>query len=273
MSDGGSRQWSDGGILDRILSALAAAGVDRDVLTVKALAPLDHFHARGFPASVELGDAMPIEAGHRLLDIGCGIGGPARYYAERFACHVTGIDITEDFIDAAKNLTELVGLEDSVELHLGDGSRLPFPDSSFDGAYAQHVTMNIEDRSSFFSEVARVLKPGTFFAITEHGLGEAGAPHYPVPWSSDGSGSFLITPDETYRLLQEAGFQHIIAEDTGTKYLAGYKKAIELAEAGKLPPLGIHVLMGRSAPEKTVNAARNIEEGRTHPIQILCTKA
>lgn len=273
MSKERTHRWSEGGIFDKILKAMEAEGLDPSTVTVEDLAPLDHFHARGFPATVELGDAMPVLADHHLLDIGCGIGGPARYFAKRFGCRVTGIDITQDFVDAARRLTRMVGLEDKVDLRLGDANRLEFPDGMFDGAYAQHVTMNIPDRMAFFTEVSRVIRSGGFFALSEHGLGPTGAPYFPVPWSEDGAGSHLVKPDVTVRFLADAGFADIQVVATGSKYLAGYRRAIELAEAGKLPSFGVHILMGETAPAKTLNAARNIEEGRTHPIQIMCVKA
>ncbi len=142
----------------------------------------------------------------------------------------------------------------------------------FDGAYTQHVTMNVADRPRFFAEAYRVLKPGAFFALTEHGLGATGNPHYPVPWSVDGSGSYLVTPSETRALLEGVGFEDIEVEDAGAKYVAGYQAMIEKAEKGLLPPLGTHILMGETALQKTRNAARNVEEGRTHPILLICRK-
>ncbi|WP_371334465.1 methyltransferase domain-containing protein, partial [Campylobacter jejuni] len=90
-----------------------------------------------------------------------------------------------------------------------------YDDDSFDGAYAQHVTMNVADRPRFFGEAWRVLKPGGFFALTEHGLGPVGSPHHPVPWSEDGTGEFLVTPSETRELLAAARFVNIECEDTG----------------------------------------------------------
>jgi SAM-dependent methyltransferase len=254
------------------MSALEKAGKSPDALTVADLAPVDHFHARGFPATVELADRLPIKPDDRILDIGCGLGGPARYFALRFQCRVSGIDITPAFVEAASKLTSLLGMDSQVTVEYGDGQRLPYPDSVFDGAYTQHVTMNVADRTQFFGEAYRVLKPGAFFALTEHGLGPTGNPHYPLPWSMDGSGAYLISPSETRTLLEAAGFEDVLVEDTGHKYLAAYKQTMELAAQGALPPLGIHILMGESAPQKTRNAARNIEEGRTHPVQVLCRK-
>jgi SAM-dependent methyltransferase len=267
-----ANHWGRGDVYGLIITALEKTSKRLDQLTVEDLAPVDHFHARGFPATVELADRLPIRAGQHILDIGCGLGGPARYIAQRFGCRVSGIDITEPFVTAANQLTACLRMQDQVEIERGDGQHLPYADASFDGAYAQHVTMNVVDRPRFFAAAFRVLKPGAFFALTEHGLGPTGTPHHPVPWSEDGSGAWLITPAETRRLIEQTGFEAIDIEDTGAKYVAGYKAAIARAERGELPLLGTHILMGDSALPKTRNAARNIEEGRTHPFQLLCRK-
>ncbi|HSF92220.1 MAG TPA: class I SAM-dependent methyltransferase, partial [Paracoccaceae bacterium] len=254
------------------LDTMKLADIDPNSVTVEQLAPVDHFHARGFPATVELADALPIKEGDRLVDIGCGLGGPARYLAKRFKCHVDGIDITAPFVDAANKLSALVGMEDAVECRHGDGQKLPYDDEAFDGGYTQHVTMNVPDRNVFFGEAYRVLKPGAFFALTEHGLGEVGEPHHPVPWSEDGSGAYLMRPADTVAALEKAGFADIKVTDTGEKYLQGYNRAIELAERGEAPVFGTHILLGKLAPQIVRNAARNIEERRTHPVQIICFK-
>lgn len=264
--------WGKGDIYALIVAALRKMSKPLEGLTIEDLAPVDHFHARGFPATVELADRLPVRPGQHLLDIGCGLGGPARYFARRFQCQVTGLDITPPFVEAGNKLTKLVGMEGEVKIEQGDGERLPYADAAFDGAYAQHVTMNVADRSAFFAEANRVLKPGAYFAITEHGRGTDGDPHHPLPWSMDGSGAYLKTPSETRALLQDAGFVEIAIEDTGEKYAAGYRTAIQRAEKGELPPLGIHLLMGETALQKMRNALRNIEEGRTQPIQAICRK-
>ena len=267
-----AEHWGKDDIYRRIVDALEASGKSLQSLTIEDLAPVDHFHARGFPATVELAERLPIRRGDRLLDIGCGIGGPARYLADRFDCRVDGIDITPAFIDTAARLTELLHLQGRVIFELGDGNHLPYADASFDGAYSQHVTMNVPDRPRFFGEAFRVLKPGAFFALSEHGLGPANNPHHPVPWSADGSGEYLVTPDQTRAFLDQTGFTGIEIEFTGPGYLAGYRRAIELAEQGRLPALGVHLLLGEQSLQIVRNAARNIEQDRTCPIQVICRK-
>jgi ubiquinone/menaquinone biosynthesis C-methylase UbiE len=264
--------WGKGDVYALILSALEKAGKSPSALTVEDLAPVDHFHARGFPAPVDLADHLSVEPDHHILDIGCGLGGPARYFATRFRCKVSGVDITPAFVKAANKLTSLLGMEPQVTIQQGNGQRLPYRDGAFDGAYTQHVTMNVADRPRFFGEAYRVLKPRAFFALTEHGLGPTGNPYYPLPWSVDGSGAYLVSPSETRALLEAAGFDVVLVEDTGHKYLAAYKRVMELAAQDALPPLGAHILMGEDALQKTRNSARNIEERRTQPVQVICRK-
>lgn len=264
--------WATGDVYTLIVEALRKTGKSLDGLTLADLAPVDHYHARGFPATVELADRLTIQPDDHILDIGCGLGGPARYLATRFGCKVSGIDITPPFVDAARKLTALLHLESQLEIVQGDGQHLPYADGNFNGALTQHVTMNVADRPGFFHEAYRVLKPGAFFALTEHGMGPNANPLYPAPWSLDGSGSFLATPSETCVFLEAAGFRDIVVEDTGDKYLAAYKQGIALAASGALPALGVHLLLGERGGEKTRNAARNIEQGRTQPVQVICRK-
>lgn len=148
IADHGAR----GDVYARIVAALEQRSTPLDALTVQDLAPVDHFHAGGLAATVELGDRLPIGADHHVLDIGCGLGGPARYFAKRFRCRVSGIDINRSLVEAANKLTQLLGMQEQVVIEYGDGHQLPYGDEVFDGAYSQHVTMNVADRARFFSE-------------------------------------------------------------------------------------------------------------------------
>jgi SAM-dependent methyltransferase len=274
MTDQGdiSGFWAKGDTLGRILDALDKAGLSLDTLSIHDLAPVDHLHARGLPATVDLADRLPIEPGQHILDIGCAVGGPARYMAERFGCRVSGIDITPGFIEAGEELNRLTGMVDRVDLRVGDGATLPYENSLFDGAYTQHVTMNVADRAAFFAEAFRVIKPGGFFALSEHGIGPKGDAIYPLPWADEAATSFLITRAETEALLSEAGFELIMTVDTGSKYVDGYRNMLAKIEVDGPPILGLHVVGGDDIAVRAANSTRSIEEGRTFPIEVVCMK-
>ena len=163
-------------------------------MTPESLGPADQIHGGGLAATVKHASLIPFGPDTRVLDIGCGIGGPARYFAATFGCRVTGIDLTADYIDAARLLTGKMGLQDRIDFECADATKLPFEDDAFDVVWSQNVTMNIEDRAALFAGVHRVLRPGGIFTLTELALGPNGAPAYPLPWARDPSYSFLIPP-------------------------------------------------------------------------------
>ncbi|MPY76401.1 MAG: methyltransferase domain-containing protein [Alphaproteobacteria bacterium] len=259
-------------LYDDIVEALTAAGKDIRRLTARDLAPIDHFHGRGIEATEELADMLPVSPGDRLLDIGSGLGGPARYMAERFGCHVTGIDLTEPFCEVARRLTDCVGMSGRVAFRQGSATDLPFGADSFDAAYTQNVSMNIADKGRFHAEAFRVIRAGGHFALSEVTLGDGGDPIYPTPWSDDGATSFLAAGEETIAGLERVGFQLLSVIDKTAASIASHERMRErIAQEGP-PRLGVHVIMGPSAREKGRNSVRNVVEGRTKPIEILCRK-
>jgi MPBQ/MSBQ methyltransferase len=196
-----------------ILRALADAGVDTEALTVADLAPVDELHAGFLEATQHLLTTLGVDAGSRLLDVGCGIGGPARVAASTYSCHTTGIDLTPDFVTTAAALTEKVGLSGLVNFEVASGDDLPFADGSFDRAMLIHVGMNLPDKAAVFAEVRRVLSDGGRFGLYDQMRAGEGELPFPLPWAESSESSFVATPEEYADLLTAAGFEVVHTED------------------------------------------------------------
>ena len=173
-------------IVPRILAALRQVNGADARITPDALAPLDHFHGRGVLATREMAAMLQPQAGERILDIGSGIGGPARWIAARFGCHVTGVDLTQAFCDAAVELNAVTGMAEHVRILQGNALALPLPDAAFDRAYSQNVVMNIADKRGMYREALRVLKPGGVLALSNVCAGPNGEPYFPGALGRDG---------------------------------------------------------------------------------------
>jgi SAM-dependent methyltransferase len=265
--------YSRGNLLSRLNAALRADGVDPNHPTIDALAPYDQFHGRGLDATVEMAEAMPARASDHLLDIGSGIGGPARYFATRFGCRITGVDLTPEFCDVARHLTHLMGLDDTVAFDVGDALKLPFAPESFDGAYSINVSMNIADKAGFYRAIHRLLKPGGWLLLSEIATGHGGDPDFPTPWASGPGSSFLATPEQTRKGLQDAGFDIVRFESTREAALAYGARARALVERGEKPPhRAVALIHGEVAKDAMANSARALADGRIEPIEILARK-
>jgi SAM-dependent methyltransferase len=246
-----------------ILAALAAAGKNLERLTPDDLAPLDEFHTRGRAATADLARLLRLTGGERVLDVGCGIGGPSRYLAHTFGCRVTGLDLTPEFCAAAATLAERMALTAKVDYRQGNALAMPFPDGSFDVAWSQNVVMNIAARDALYAEIRRALRPGGRYAFSDVVAGTAGPLHFPVPWAEDPSISFLLTAPQTRAALERAGFRVAVFEDQSADALVQQRRRVAM------PPdaLGLHVWLGPDFPAKQQNTRRNLEEGRIGLIQ------
>ncbi len=266
--------YTSGTLLARLNASLADDGADPAHPTMEALAPYDQFHGRGIDATEEVAGILKAAATDRLLDIGSGIGGPARYMAQRFGCRVTGIDLTGEFVEVARHLTRLLGLESKVDFELGDALTMPFADSSFDGAYSMNVSMNIADKAALYREIRRVLKPKGWLMLSELAKGPGAPLEYPTPWAATMSASFLSTPDETLKGLEAAGFEIVQFRDTAEEVKAWGAKSKAMVERGeKMPHRAVQLIHGDKALPAMRNSSRGVAEGRIVPVEILCRRA
>lgn len=268
-----TRHYGSAGIAARVLATLREVhGADAPV-TVDALAPLDQFHGRGPLATRELVALLKPQAGEHLLDIGSGIGGPARWIAAKFDCHVTGVDLTPEFCEAAEALNAATGLADRVRILRGSALALPVPDAHFDAAYSQNVIMNIADKRLFYREAFRALRPGGRLALSNLCAGPAGEPYFPVPWATTAETSFLATKEAMRADLVAAGFEIADFRDTTETVIEAQRRNRERLEQGTLPRVAADVIHGARAREMQRNSMRSTEEGRCAVVEALVTKS
>ncbi|MFI5272426.1 MAG: class I SAM-dependent methyltransferase [Ktedonobacterales bacterium] len=260
-----SEHYSRGDLAVRVESALREAGLDKTHLTVEQLAPLDHFHLFGVAGTRELARAAGIAATDRVLDVGGGIGGPARMLAQSVGCSVTVLDLTPEFCRVGAMLTGWTNLTDKVSFVCGSALEMPFTDQAFDVAVTQHASMNIADKSQLYAEIHRVVRPGGRFALFDIMAGPTAPLIFPVPWADSAETSFLMPPDEARTMIVAAGFRELVWEQGAelVSQIAPLATSATGGSAARQGTLGVNLLMGELGPERIENAMKNNREGRT----------
>jgi len=261
-----------GDLSQRILAALDQAGVDRERATLEELAPIDEFHIGGRPATLHFASMLSPPADGRVLDVGCGIGGAARHFAEHFDCHVTGIDLIPEYIDIARTLSERTQTQHRVSFEIASALDMPFESGSFDAAYTIHAAMNIEDRAGMYREVARVLRPEAVFGSYDVLRGDVEGLAYPLPWAATDESNHLTSPDEMRDLVGEAGLEVVGFSDRRAFGIEFFQRLRARIADGGLPPLGVHILMGETFREKISNVTEGLEKGSLLPAVMIARK-
>lgn len=255
MNDSVRDHYSPAGLTERLKALL---GPEDRPLTTQQLAALDQFHTRGLAATADLAKLVGITADMSVLDIGCGVGGPARFLAETYGCRVTGVDLSDSFVEAARYLTARTGQSERISFQTANALALPFNEASFDVVLLQHVAMNIADRPGLYREIRRVLKSGGRFATFDVVLNSA-EPHYPAPWARTPATSYLLTATATRETIEAAAFRTLEFQDD-TAVAAEWFANLRAKGPGPAPNLG--TVMGPDFPQLAGNLGRSLMERR-----------
>lgn len=259
--------YGTGTVLSRIRRILQQSSHAEELIDWRVLAPFDHLHVGGVTATVELAKKLCIKPGSKLLDVGCGFGGPARCLAAVYGCHVTGIDLNQPFVELAQMLTRRTGLSERVQFVHGDVVELPLPQGAFDIVWMQHLAMRIAEPDKLYRIIRNVLRRGARFAIYEQVAGEGGPMLFPVPWARDPAESFLISPDQMRKHLELFGFRGLYwndVTDAGIRW--GEERDALLGNTAELSEL--HGSTGQ-LPVMKANLGRNLRERRIRLIQAI----
>lgn len=252
-------QYHKPGLYEDILKRLAEQEISIDNVSRRDIAGVDEFHVRGAEVSRELASQIKLNY-CRVLDVGCGLGGPARMLADDYNCHVTGIDISQEYIRTAKGLSALVGLQDKTDYFWSNALDLPFENGSFDMVWTQHVQMNISHKLKFYSEIERVLTEQGTFIYYDIFRTESGEVNFPVPWADNASASFLGTAANMDDILERLCFKNLQTRDQTHKGIMFLQDLFEKLKMNGPSLLGLNVLMGGSTREKLENILKGLEE-------------
>ncbi|MEM1273779.1 MAG: methyltransferase domain-containing protein [Pseudomonadota bacterium] len=266
--------YTTGALIDRVTGALRALGIDPAKATASDLKAGDEFHTGGLAATEHVFSHLTLGPDDVVLDVGCGIGGTSRYIADTFGAQVTGVDLTQEFVNAARALTAMVGLSGKVSYMQGSALALPVPDQAYDLAVMMHVGMNIADKTALMADVARCLKPGGHFAVFDVMKSASEAEiAFPLPWSSVPDTSFLHRPED-YAAAAKAAGMHLKIQEDRTQFSKDFFAEVHAKTARDGPsPLGIHLMMGETAPEKFKNYVANLHAGLICPTEMVFRKA
>ncbi|WP_108659536.1 class I SAM-dependent methyltransferase [Acuticoccus kandeliae] len=264
-----ANHYTSGRLMERILAALQTMGIEENAVTAEDLKTVDEFHIGGVAATQNLLHKLNVSQETRVLDIGSGIGGTARFIAGETGAMVTGVDLTPEFVDTARALSALVGLADRTRYEVGSATELPFNDETFDLALLLHVGMNIPDKEAVMAEAARVLKPGGIFAVYDVMKTGPDPIEFPVPWAETPDTSFLAPLEEYRAAAKHAGLRELSSEDRTPIALDFFAEQRARMEAQGAPVLGTHLLIGETGPQKLKNMVANITAGRVAPTELI----
>ncbi|MEP4197729.1 MAG: methyltransferase domain-containing protein [Aliishimia sp.] len=272
IEDTVARHYSHGSLSQIVQDGLEKMAADTGKRPIDLLAAVDEFHMGGRPATGTLAEALELGSDLNVLDIGCGLGGTARYVATTYGCKVLGIDLTPEYVSVGQDLNASLGLSDRIDLSVASALEMPFPDAQFDRACMLHVGMNIADKRQLMNEAARVIRPEGYFGVYDV-MRTGDAPiEYPVAWAEDDSTSFVATIEEYKSALAAAGFAVIDVINKRDVAIGFFEMIMARLAKGGPPPLGLHIVMGQTAKTKVKNMFENVQKGIVSPVQIIARR-
>lgn len=261
-------RYTSGTLRDRVFAALRSAGVDPQAFKATDLREADHFHTGGLQATSFVANSLGLGAGTRVLDVGAGLGGPARCFAMRGAL-ITGVDITAEFVDLARELDANCALDRSITMLRRPGHDTGLADASFDAAVLMHVGMNLADKPSVFAEVWRLLRPGAVFGIYDL-MGTNNLP-YPMPWAERAEASFVESAADYAGALKDAGFAVTGQVERTVEVLEVLEQMRGALEAGT-DPLATPLVLREDGPLAVANLSAAITSRQLVPLLMLASK-
>lgn len=263
-----ARHYGQSELTATVLAALRESGKDTAALRTADLSGVDEFHLGWGAQTAAFAPTLGLRPGLAVLDVGAGIGGPARHFAEQYGCDVTGIDLTPAFVELATELTARTGLAERARFVRGSALAMPFDAGSFDLATMIHVGMNIADKAALFTEVRRVLRPGGRFVIYDVMRAGDGALPWPLPWAETAATSFVETPARYRALLEAAGFRVGHERDWTDFVLTASDRLRERFAAEGVPVVGLHLLMGPGGIERLRRVTVAVRSGLLAPVEL-----
>ena len=197
----------------QVLDKLAQTGADTSVLSVEMLQQHDQDHFGGIPATDALAHHAQINESTHVLDLCCGLGGPARYLAYHYGCRVTGVDLNTDRLAGAVRLTERTKLQDRVLFHHANALQTGLADETFDVIVSQEAFCHIPNKKTLITECVRLLKTGGRIVYTDILARNSMTNEIRGRLENEMVFSELSTLEQYCDLLEEKGCQVVEVED------------------------------------------------------------
>ena len=197
----------------QVLDKLAQTGADTSILTVELLQHHDQDHFGGLAATDALALHARINESTHVLDLCCGLGGPARYLAYHYGCRVTGVDMNTDRLAGAVRLTERTKLQDRVLFHHANALQTGLADETFDVIVSQEAFCHIPNKKTLITECVRLLRPGGRIVYTDILARSSMTNEIRSRLETEMVFSELSTLEQYCHLLEEKGCQVIEVED------------------------------------------------------------